>query len=171
VLSSSRQVGLAFEIVKITEDNAGILSKMMSMYLAEMTAYADFLKPGEDGQYEYQHLNYYWEKKGLSAYFIKIDSEIAGFILSNEKPYLPDDCDISIREFFIKKDYRGNGYGRRAAQEFFRLFPGRYFVAQLIRNKPAIEFWHSVYERLGIRYDEREEIESGVRILTQRFIV
>jgi predicted acetyltransferase len=136
-----------------------------------MSEYADFLKPGDDGSYKYQNLNYYWNKEEFSAYFIKIDSEIIGFILSNKYPYIPDDCDISIQEFFVLKKYRGLGYGREAALEFFRLFPGKYFVAQLVNNRPAIEFWRSVYKRIGLDYEESEEKDSGIKILTQRFAI
>ncbi len=141
------------------------------MYLHDMSEYACFLRLAADGSYKYQNLHYYWEKEGLSAYLIKIESEIAGFILSNRKPYIPADCDISIQEFFILKKYRGKGYGKKTALEFLRLFPGKYYIAQLIDNKPAIEFWRSVYKSIGLDYQEREEIDSGIKILTQRFTI
>jgi len=141
------------------------------MYLHDMSEFADFLKLSVDGSYKYQNLHYYWEKDELSAFFIKIDSEIAGFVLSNKPPYIPDDCEISIQEFFILKKFRGKGFGMEAALKFLERFPGKYFIAQLRNNKPAIEFWHSVYSTLRLEYDEREEIDSGVKILTQRFTI
>ena len=141
----------------------------MSLYLHDMSEFADFVKMSPDGRYKYQNLNYYLEKKELSAFFIRVDSENAGFILSNKKPYVPDDREISIQEFFILRKFRGRGIGHRAAENFFKLFPGKYLVAQLTTNKPAIDFWHSVYKSLNIEFDEKEEIESGIKILTQRF--
>jgi predicted acetyltransferase len=136
-----------------------------------VSEFAGFLNLCSDGSYKYQNLHLYWEKEELSAFLIKIDSQIAGFILSNKPPYIPNDCDISIQEFFILKKFRGKGYGLRAVSMFFEKFPGRYFIAQLANNKPAIEFWRSIYKKLGIEIEQREETESGVRILTQRFAV
>jgi predicted acetyltransferase len=156
-------------IAKVARSDAAILKNLMSMYLHDMSEFADFLKLSPDGSYKYRNLNLYWEKDALSAYFIKLNSDIAGFILSNRKPYIPEDCEISIQEFFILKKYRGEGIGKKAAREFFGLFPGKYFIAQLINNKPAIDFWHSLYRELKIEFEEREEFESGIKLLTQRF--
>jgi len=160
---------MELKIVKVTESGSEILRNLMSLYLHDMSEFADFLKLNPDGSYKYQNLHFYWEKDELSAFFIKIDSEIAGFILSNKPPFIPDDCEISIQEFFILKKFRGKGFGMKAATEFFERFPGKYFIAQLESNKPAIEFWRSVYNRIGLDYEEREEIDSGIKILTQRF--
>ena len=159
------------EIAKVTRNEAEILKNLMSLYLHDMSEYADFLRLSIDGSYKYQNLGYYLAKDELSAFFIKIDSEIAGFILSNRPPYIPDDCDISIQEFFILKKYRKKGFGSQVASTFFKKFPGKYFVAQLIGNKPAIEFWRSVYRQLKLEFEEREEINSGVKVLTQRFTI
>lgn len=162
---------MSVELINLTESDRIVLQNLMSMYLHDMSEFAGFLNLCADGTYKYHNLHLYWEREELSALLIRIDSEIAGFILSNKPPYIPDDCDISIQEFFILKRFRGKGYGLQAASTFFKKFPGRYLIAQLANNKPAIEFWHSVYKKLGIEIDQREETESGVKILTQRFTV
>ncbi|UCE67540.1 MAG: GNAT family N-acetyltransferase [Candidatus Zixiibacteriota bacterium] len=162
---------MGLKIVKVAKGDSEVLKNLMSMYLHDMSEFADFLKLSPDGSYKYHNLHFYWEKEELSAFFIIKDSKIIGFILSNLRPFIPEDCDISIQEFFILKKFRGKGYGLLAASMFFRKFPGRYFIAQLVNNKPAIEFWHSVYRALQLEYEEREEIESGAKILTQRFAI
>jgi len=162
---------LSLEIIEITEKDRTVLQNLMSMYLHDMSEYAGFLKLCSDGSYKYQNLHLYWEKDELSAFLVKIDSEIAGFILSNKPPYIPDDCQISIQEFFILKKFRRKGNGLRAVSSFLERFPGRYHIAQLAGNRPAIAFWSSVYQKLGIEVDRREETESGIKILTQRFTI
>jgi len=162
---------LSLEIIEITEKDRTVLQNLMSMYLHDMSEYAGFLKLCSDGSYKYQNLHLYLERDELSAFLVKIDSEIAGFILSNKPPYIPDDCQISIQEFFILKKFRRKGNGLRAASSFFEKFPGRYYIAQLVDNLPAIAFWRSVYQKLGIEIEQREETESGIRILTQRFTI
>jgi predicted acetyltransferase len=162
---------MGLEIVKVTENDSGILKNLMSLYLHDMSEFADFLKLNPDGSYKYQNLHFYWEKDELSAFFIKVDSETAGFILSNRPPFVPGDCEISIQEFFILKKFRGKGFGMKAAAEFFKRFPGKYFIAQLRGNKPAIEFWRTVYKRIGVDCEESEEVDSGIEILTQRFAI
>jgi len=162
---------LSLEIIEITEKDRTVLQNLMSLYLHDMSEYAGFLKLCSDGSYKYQNLQLYWEKDELSAFLVKIDSEIAGFILSNKPPYIPDDCQISIQEFFILKKLRRKGNGLRAVSSFFEKFPGRYYIAQLVDNRPAIAFWKSVYQKLGIEIEQCEETESGIRILTQRFTI
>ena len=162
---------MGLEIVEATKNDSEVLENLMSLYLQDMSEFANFIKPDADGSYKYQNLHYYWEKEGLSAYFIRIDSETAGFILSNRPPFVPEDCEISIQEFFILKKFRSKGFGREAALKFLDRFPGKYFVAQLRKNRPAIEFWHSIYKIRGLDYNEREEIDCGIEILTQRFNV
>ncbi len=162
---------MGLEIVEVTKSDSEVLKNLMSMYLHDMSEFADFLKLDADGSYKYQNLRYYWEKEEFSAFFIKIDSKIAGFILANKRPFIPEDCEISIQEFFILKKFRGKGYGLLGASMFFRKFPGKYFIAQLVDNEPAIGFWRSVYEKLGLKIDQRRETESGVKILTQRFTI
>ena len=76
-----------------------------------------------------------------------------------------------IQEFFILKKFRRKGNGLQAVSSFFKRFPGRYYIAQLVNNRPAIDFWMSVYRKLGIETDRREETESGIKILTQRFTI
>lgn len=157
--------------MKVEKKDSRILENLVSVYLSDMSEFAGFLKPETDGSYKYKNLELYWQKKELPAYFIKHNSGIIGFILSNRIPYVPDDCQVSIHEFFILRQFRRRGLGREAAIKFFDDFPGKYFIAQLETNIPAIEFWHSIYKNLKIEYDERTEVESGIRILTQRFAI
>jgi predicted acetyltransferase len=139
---------LPIEFKKIEKSERKVLENLMSAYLGDMSEFADFIKRDADGSYTYRNLHLYWQKRELSAFFILTDSEIIGFILSNRPPYVPDDCDISIQEFYIERKYRRGGLGREAAVRFLHEFPGRYFIAQLEGNEPAIKFWHSIYKDL-----------------------
>jgi len=143
----------------------------MSLYLHDMSEFAEFLKVEPDGCYKYNNLHLYWEKKELDAYFIKADTEIAGFILSNLAPYIPDGCDRNIQEFFILRKFRRQGLGVKAASVFFKRFPGKYCVVQIFKNKPAIDFWHYVYQVKNIKYTERQEYDHGIKVLAQRFSI
>jgi predicted acetyltransferase len=49
-----------------------------------------------------------------------------------------------MAEFFILRKYRRQGAGTRAARELFDRFPGRWEVAEIPENAPAIAFWRKV---------------------------
>lgn len=50
----------------------------------------------------------------------------------------------SVAEFFVLRKYRKSGLGNEAAWALFRLFPGKWRVAVLNCNSPALLFWEKV---------------------------
>lgn len=160
-----------FEILEAQSAEKKTIENLLSLYLHDMSQFAPFLKIGSDGRFRYQNIDLYWENHGLTPFLIKAENRLAGLILFNSSPYVPDEIDYGIHEFFILARLRRRGLGKAVLKRLFGMFPGKYYVAQLTSNQPAIEFWHRVYDSLGIRYDEAEETEAGVRILTQRFTV
>ncbi len=143
----------------------------MSLYLHDLSEFTDSLAVNAEGIFTYDGFDLYFEDSALTPLFIYSDGRLAGFALINRPPYTPPDVDRSIHEFFILRRLRGRGVGRRAAVQLFRTYPGRYIVGQLIKNVPAIGFWHSVYAHLKIEYVEREQVSGGESILSQRFTV
>lgn len=115
-------------------------------------------------------LDLFFERKGLTPYFILADGVMIGFILIQSGPYTnPDHADYVLNSFFILRRYRGKGIGTAAASSFLALYPGRYCCAQLKRNEPAVRFWKRVYAHNRFDVFELEREEEGNVLLEQYF--
>nr|WP_054403183.1 GNAT family N-acetyltransferase [Paenibacillus solani] len=102
----------------------------------------------ENGLYEYMFLDHYWTEDGRYPFFIRVNTNLAGFALVRELGTTDNDETIySIAEFFVMKRYRKNGIGQYIAVELFNRFQGIWKVAVLESNKPAQEFWRKIVER------------------------
>jgi predicted acetyltransferase len=92
---------------------------------------------------QYKHLDSYWEKPNRYPYYIENGGQIIGFVLINAYTVLAKDAK-SISEFYIKKEFRRNGFGKEAAIKSFDLFLGKWEVRELKENKVAHLFWNNV---------------------------
>jgi GNAT superfamily N-acetyltransferase len=57
------------------------------------------------------------------------------------------EAEVHLRQFFVVRHRRREGYGRRAMEELFRsVWPRdkRWTVSVLAGNRPAIEFWRAM---------------------------
>ncbi|MGA9226114.1 MAG: hypothetical protein WB217_07235, partial [Mesobacillus sp.] len=71
---------------KIGLEQQKILQNLYSLYLHDLSAYANGLQVSEDGSFEFDSFSLIWESVGLSPYLIRADDNLAGFILLLEAP-------------------------------------------------------------------------------------
>ena len=155
----------------IDAEKESVLENMVSVYLHDLSEYADDLKINTEGKFEYEGLHYYFTEKELMPFFIYWKNEIAGFLLLNSGKYVPEDVEFSIHEIFVLKSFRGRGVALGAVSKIIEMYKGKYRVEQLKMNKTAINFWKNFYKRLNIDYVEKEEILDGFEVYTQLFCV
>jgi len=149
-----------------------VLENLMTLFLHDLSEYADDILIDSDGLHRFDVLDWFFEKEGLIPYFIESEEAILGFILIQSGEYTNLElADYVINSFFILKRYRGQGIGTAAASEFIKQYPGRYCVSQLKENVPAVRFWKRVYERNHLEFREREREEDGHPLLEQFFSV
>jgi predicted acetyltransferase len=123
-----------------------VLRNLLELYLYDFSEF--------DG---YDTLDLYWTEAGRHPFLIRVDGQLAGFVLVNRHNYLPNQPDAhAIGEFFMMKKYRRRGVGEKVAIQIFQLFPGKWEVAQLAENLPAQRFWRKVIGRFT--QDQYEEI-------------
>ena len=60
------------------------------------------------------------------------------------------DIDWSIAEFYIKPEYRKQGFGLSTAKILFENFPGFWEIRSSIKNAGAISFWKKVIHQQKI---------------------
>jgi predicted acetyltransferase len=93
---------------------------------------------------------------------VELNGKCAGFVLvrriqTDEENY------FSIAEFFIMKNYRRLGLGKRVAKEIFDLHIGQWEVFQIEKNKPAQFFWKKTINEYT-NGDFQERVEAGKTI-------
>jgi predicted acetyltransferase len=69
--------------------------------------------------------------------------------------------DYWIAEFFVLRKFRRRGAGQRSAHQLFDRFRGRWLVAVLTLNTPAMKFWPKVIRRYTLnRFQRRRQVTT-----------
>lgn len=160
---------MSVTLKEVLETEKSILRNLYSLYLHDLSKFTSMIDNGADGLFEYEGLDKFWEVDGLSPYFIKLDDSIIGFILLLERPFLKKENDFGVNDIFILNKYKGKGMGRQAIEKVFQEKKGKYFVIELIENRPAVSFWKKLYNELNIQYEERQDIIDDELCLIQTF--
>ncbi|QOR36785.1 GNAT family N-acetyltransferase [Clostridium sp. 'deep sea'] len=153
----------------VSEEQQEVLKNIVSLYLHDLSQYADDLQINKNGLFIYEGIELYFKQPDLLPYFIKLENNIIGFILVNMGRYVPKDVDLSVHEFFILKSYRRKGFGKRAIQVLFKCHVGTYKIEQIANNLPAVKFWSNLYSQLQIEYTESQELLDDIPGVSQVF--
>lgn len=161
---------MAVELSPASRDEEPIVENLMELYLFEFSAVSqrDVMA---DGRFGYQPLALYWLDPGRYPFLIRVDGKLAGFALVLDAPEEgPIEPGRGMAEFFVLPKYRRRGVGRSAAVALFRMFPGRWWVAEHIDNQPAQAFWRAVIgSYTGGAYEEEIRESDGERMVVHTF--
>lgn len=156
------------QITEVTEGEKEILRNFLALYLHDLSPYSTDLQPNEQGLYEYDAFDLFFEKETLTPLLFKIDGQYAGFIMLTQPPYAPKDVDYCINEFFILRSYRRKRWAQQVVQKLFRIYPGRYYIVQLMENAPAVSFWRRLYRDGGFEYEQEQQSYDGSECIAQK---
>lgn len=159
------------KLLPIDAKSQSIFKNLMTLYLHDLSEFADDLKINSEGLFEYDGIEYYFKSKDLKPFFIFVNADIAGFVLLNSGKYVPENIDYSVHELFLMKAYRKKGIASVVIEKLFELYKGNYKVVQLYHNTPAINFWRNFYKKNSINYKEFEEVIDGQKGIFQIFSV
>lgn len=145
------------KLVKVMKNEESILHHLMQFYIYEFSQFIPAITLEDSGSYKPFDLSLYWTSLDHHPFFIKKDEELIGFALVRSAACTEPN---TIMEFFIIRKYAGRGYGKIAAAELFKMFPGKWLVTQIEKNVPAQAFWRSIISKVTNghfkeRYDER----------------
>jgi predicted acetyltransferase len=142
-------------------ERAETLANLFQLYVHD---FAEFwperrVDLGEDGRFPlYPPLPRYWTEPDRQSFLIRVDGQIAGFVLLDREGHSGQPVDWNMGEFFVARHYRREGVGRAAALAAFRGRPGRWELAVARRNLPAQAFWRQVAaEAAAGEVDERDQ--------------
>lgn len=146
---------------KATQEDKNTIQNLGRFYVYEMSRYCGFLPTWEtpsNGLFECIDLSSYCEKPDRHAFLVKVDEELAGFVLINKVGSTPD-VDWNMGEFFIVSKFQGKGIGRHVAEQVVNQFPGVWETSQIPENKVAIDFWDRVVSQYsGGRFEKTLKI-------------
>jgi predicted acetyltransferase len=141
-------------------DEQAILQRLMEFYLYDFSEF-DGTDVDANGIYGYDYLDDYWSKPQRYPLLVRVDHNLAGFVLVNDHAYHPP-SNRSIAEFFVMRKYRRRGVGRRVACTVFDQLPGHWEVRQLQENRVAQAFWRTVIDQYTHgQYTEQQLAEYG----------
>jgi predicted acetyltransferase len=105
----------------------------------------------EDGRFGlYPPLPRYWTDPSRSAFLIRADGNLAGFVLLDRDGHSGRPCDFNVGEFFVARHYRREGVGRAAALQTIRPREGVWEIAVARRNTGAQAFWRGVAAEVAV---------------------
>ncbi|MEK7164289.1 MAG: GNAT family N-acetyltransferase [Patescibacteria group bacterium] len=126
-------------------DKRQLLENLLQLYAYDFSEFAGD-EISESGDYGFSRLlRYYWKDQDSEPFIVRVNGNIAGFVMVRRKRFNGVDYQ-SIAEFFVLKKYRKRGVGREVAQMVFKKFPGKWYVDVIQSNLPACAFWEKVID-------------------------
>ena len=155
------QAAIKTRLIPATLNDYPLIQNMARFYVYDLSRScgrdsADWALPS-DGLYESFDFKNYFEETSRKAYLIKVEEELAGFVLLNQVA-TSSDIDWNMGEFFILARFQGQGVGQLVVQELWDTHPGRWEVAVVPENKSALTFWRKTISVFTNRvYHETEK--------------
>ena len=137
---------MRIELVQVRKEEKEVLRNLLEKYDYEFSQY-DLRDVNALGLYGYDWLDCYWTEERRWPFFIKVDGQLAGFVMVNDYPETDEPCDYCLSEFSccistaarvwkaLRQGPFGTGSmeaGSKAAPEKFAvgafLAKGRFFV-------------------------------------------
>ncbi|MGQ3889070.1 GNAT family N-acetyltransferase [Legionella sp. CNM-1927-20] len=157
------------KLVTATLDDYPTIQNMARFYVYELSRECGFISDDwacpQDGLYESFDFKNYFIKTDRCAYLIKIDNEMAGFVLLNQEGFFTDTT-WNMGEFFILAKFQDKGIGRLVTSQIWQRHQGHWEVSVIPENKRALTFWrkciahytHEQYEETieTINYDPHQ---------------
>ncbi|MEM0966232.1 MAG: GNAT family N-acetyltransferase [Verrucomicrobiota bacterium] len=134
------------DLVEVPESKKAVLRQLFELYEYELSPYTGH-QVNEYGCFGYRYFDNYRTETDRYAYWIMVESRIAGFIMVNSYCEVAKDPNAkTIAEFFVMKTFRRQRIGQRAAVRVFNLFPGTWEIHQFVENKKSMIFWENVVD-------------------------
>lgn len=144
-------------IKQATLSDYPIVQNMARFYVYDASKYCGLQSKDwaiqEDGLYTSFDFKPYFEEENRKAFIIRVDGELAGFVLLNKESFYPK-VDWNIGEFFILRRYQKRGLGASVLQTLVTQYPGSWEAKVIPQNKPAITFWRNSIRNIDNEFNE-----------------
>lgn len=153
---------MAVELVPVEEEDKDVLANLLQLYRYDLSSVRGYELTAH-GTFVYRFLDHYFVEVGRSAWLVRHDGHLGGFVLVRQ---LPDGAH-EMAEFFVVRAHRRRGVGREAAHRAFAARPGRWEVAYDSANTGAAAFWLGVVDAIATSAVEHRREGPPVRTYEQ----
>lgn len=122
-------------LTKVNKNEKNLLNNLMQLYLHDLSLYFPIDFDSKTCQYKYNLESYFHNNY---AYFIKMNSELIGFILIDK--FTEDKYEIS--EIFILNNYKNQNIGKQAVNKIFDMYKGKWQIKVVPSSPKAKSFWN-----------------------------
>lgn len=150
---------------EIQEKDKEMIKNLFQFYLHDLSEFAETLNVNSQGKFDNNDVDTFFGMEKAISMMIKIKDEVIGFIFIIKGKTM----DYIINEIFILRKHRSKGIGKIVINKLFELYPGKYGLVILAKNKPARSFWRSVYDEHNIEYEENEVIFDTEVCVSHKF--
>lgn len=134
---SSTQV----QIVSATPEQESTIANLLELYAHDFSEF-HHLELSANGRFGYKDLPLYWKEADHYPFLIRVEGRLAGLALVKSGSRGSETgASSSMKEFFIVRAYRRQGFGMKAAHELWRMFPGWWEVRVMKSNRTGVKFW------------------------------
>ena len=98
------------------------IQNMARFYFYDRTVYMGWECP-EDGMFECIYFKHYFEDSDKKAFLVKIENELAGFVLLDQEGLI-ETVDWNIGEFFILAKFQGKDIALKVIESIFNPHSG-----------------------------------------------
>lgn len=134
-------------IIPATLADYPTIQNMARFYVYDISRYCGFISEEwacpPDGLYESFDFQNYFTDPVRKAFLIKVNDELAGFVLLNKVGTIPD-IDWNMGQFFILAKFQRKGIGQQVAQRIWEMHPGVWEVSVIPENTRALAFWRNI---------------------------
>lgn len=150
-------------VTPATEGDRAVIAGLMQFYIYD---FSEMEPPGStgfdvraDGLFgPFPGLDDYWTAEDRWPLLLKLGEANVGFALVNQVSHRDGGfAHRNMAEFFLMRQHRHGGLAASAAAQVFAMFPGRWEVAVVARNRRALSFWPRAIEAAGVRDLEKLE--------------
>ncbi len=133
-------------LIRLAAKDEALLQNLFQLYTHD---FSDFWIDtprgdlGPDGRFADYPLSPYWTRPNWQADLIRMNGEIAGFILINDETHSGLPADRNVAETFILRKYRRQGLAHKVVREVFDRHPGQWELAVARANLAALAFWQA----------------------------
>lgn len=160
--SKMKELELDIKLIRANINDYPVIQNMARFYVYDLSRECGLISEDwaipANGLYESFDFKQYFEDSTREAHVIKVNDELAGFVLLNKICALPKG-DWNMGEFFILAKFQRKGIGQKAAHQIWNDHPGLWEVSVIPENISALAFWRkSISNYTFSKYKEKIKI-------------
>jgi predicted acetyltransferase/RimJ/RimL family protein N-acetyltransferase len=157
-----KRFGPNIQLIPATLTDYPTIQNMARFYVYDRTSSMGWECP-ESGLFECIDFKHYFETPEEEAFLIRVNNEIAGFVLL-DKMHLLEPVDWNMGEFFVLAKFQGKGIASIIVQQIFNEHPGKWSVAVMPENIKAVKFWRKIISAVSLgEYTEVFKTEDELK--------